>query len=191
MAEARAALEAGESDRAREIVDRLFHEHPEDPQVREVYVGLHLARAVRLSSRARGMRREAIVRRDVPYDTEFEDEPEVGRAFDEAAAAIDEVLAADPRSEKGLMIKASLLFRRDRQTGRPAAMEILKAVAEANPANRQVLYEIRKIEVLCRKCGDSGFCSRCRGRGFRKILGMESKCEACHGQGICLACGIL
>jgi len=190
-AEAQAALEAGHPDEARALVDRAFREHPDDPDVRAMHAALHLAHAIRLSARARELRREAIVRRDIPYDTEFEDDPEVMRAFDGAAAAIEEVLAVDSHSEKGLMMKASLLFRRDRETGRPAALEILRQVAEGNPANRQVLYEIRKIELPCKKCGDSGFCARCRGRGSRRILGMESKCEACHGQGICLACGIL
>ena len=89
------------------------------------------------------------------------------------------------------MMKASLLFRRNRDSGRPAALELLHAVAESNPANRQVLYEIRRVETPCKRCGDSGFCPRCRGRGSRKLLGFESKCEACHGQGICLACGVL
>jgi tetratricopeptide (TPR) repeat protein len=191
LAQARTALEAGRADDARALADRAFRERPEDPQARELYVALRLAHAIQLSARAREMRREAIVRRDIPYDTEFEDEPEVAKAFDEAAAAVDEALAADPRSEKGLMMKASLLFRRDREKGRPVAVELLKQVVDANPANRQVLYEIRRIETPCKKCGDSGFCPRCRGRGSRRILRMASKCEACHGQGICLACGIL
>ena len=190
-AEARAALEAGHVDEARELVDRAFREHPDDAALREMHLALHLAHAVRLSTRAREMRREDIVRREIPYETEFEDSAEVAKAFDEASAAIDAILLTEPRSEKALMMKASLLFRRDREAGRPAALEILKAVGESNPANRQVLYEIRKIEAPCKRCGDSGFCPRCRGRGSRRILGMESKCEACHGQGICLACGIL
>lgn len=189
--EARAALEAGRADEARALVDRVYREHPEDTQVREMYVALHLALAIRLSARARDRRRDDIARRDIPQDTEFADAPEVAKAFDEAAAAIEDVLAADPRSDKALMMKASLLFRRERATGRPAALEILQAVAAANPANRQVLYEIRRIEAPCKRCGDSGFCLRCRGRGTRRVLGMQSKCEACHGQGICPVCGIL
>ncbi|HYM38871.1 MAG TPA: hypothetical protein VEY12_01830 [Thermoplasmata archaeon] len=189
--EARAALEAGEREKALTLADRAFREHGDDPRVRELYTALHLARAIRLSARAREMRRDEIVRRDIPEDTEFEDSPEVAKAFDEAATAIEEVLAADPRSEKGLMMKASLLFRRDRAGGRPEALTILEAVATANPSNRQVLYEIRKIQTPCRRCGDSGFCPRCRGRGVRRILGMQSKCETCHGQGICMACGVL
>ncbi len=190
-APAKAALAAGKADEARELVDRAYREHPEDAELREMHLALHLARAVRLSGRARGMRREAIVRRNIPYDTEFEDDPEVAKAFDEALAAIDEVLSAHPESEKGRMMKASLLFRRDREHGRPAALDILRAVAESNPQNRQVMYELRRIESPCKRCGDSGFCPRCRGRGSRRILGIESKCETCHGQGICLACGIL
>ncbi len=187
----RAALEAGHTEEARALVDRAYREHPGDAQIKEMFVGLHLAHAIRLSARARELRREDIARREIPYDTEFADSPEVGKAFDDAAAAVEEALAADPHSEKALMIKASLLFRRDRETGRSAALEILNAVAASNPANRQVGYEIRRIGTPCKRCGDSGFCPRCRGRGFRRILGIQSKCETCHGQGICPACGIL
>ncbi len=190
-APAKAALAAGHAEEARELVDRAYREHPEHAELRELLLVLHLAHAVRLSSRARELRRDAIVRREIPYDTEFEDDPEVAQAFDAALAAIDEVLAVDPTSEKGRMMKASLLFRRDRGSGRPAALELLQAVAASNPANRQVLYEIRRVETPCKRCGDSGFCPRCRGRGSRRLLRLESKCEACHGQGICLACGIL
>ncbi len=184
-------MEAGHADEARELIDRAYREHPDSAELRAMLVALHLARAVRLSSRAREMRRDAIVRRRIPYDTEFEDDPEVAKAFDAALAALDEALAVDPASEKGRMMKASLLFRRDRESGRRAALELLRDVAQSNPGNRQVLYEIRRVETPCKRCGDSGFCPRCRGRGSRKLLGLESKCEACHGQGICLACGIL
>ena len=185
------ALERRQTEEARELVDRARREHPDDPEVREMYAAVHLALAVRLSSRARDLRRQEIVAREIPYDVEFEDSPEVAKAFDEAAAAIEEVLAADPRHEKGLMMKASLAFRRDRVNGRPEALAILEAIAAANPANRQVAYTIKKIATPCARCSDSGFCPRCRGRGSRRRLGMESKCEECHGQGICLVCGVL
>ncbi len=191
IAGAKAALEGSRPDDARALVDRAYHDHPEDAQVREMYTALHLARAIRLSARARELRREEIARREIPVDTEFEDSPEVAKAFDGAYGAIEEVLAADPRHEKGLMMKASLVFRRDRTTGRAAAIELLESIVAANPLNRQVLYTIRKIEAPCKRCSDSGFCLRCRGRGSRRILGMQSKCDTCHGQGICLACGIL
>lgn len=190
-AEARAALEAGHPDEARGLVDRAYSEHPDDAELKAMFVGLHLAHAIRLAARARELRRADIARREIPYDTEFEDGPEVAKAFDDAAAAVDVVLTAEPRSDKALMVKASLLFRRDRATGRAAALEILHAVAASNPANRQVSYEIRRIETPCKRCGDSGFCPRCRGRGSRRILRIETKCETCHGQGICPACGIL
>lgn len=189
--QAKAALEAGHPEEARVLADRAHVEHPEDPEARELYMALHLAQAIRLSAKAREARRDDVVRRNIPYDTEFEDAPDVRKAFDEADAALDAVLAADPRHEKALMMKASLLFRRDRVQGRGPALEILRGIAAANPANRQVLYAIKKTEVPCKRCSDSGFCPRCRGRGSRRILRLESKCEACHGQGICLVCGVL
>lgn len=188
---AAAALEGGDPERARALVDRAIEAHPDDPRVRELYTALHLARAVRLSAQAREARRQDVVRRAIPYEEEFEDSPEVVKAFDDASAAIEEVLVRDPRQEKALLLKASLLFRRNRGTGRPAALEILGSVVTANPENRQALYAIRKIEAPCKRCGDSGFCTRCRGRGSKRILGFEQRCDACHGQGICLACGIL
>lgn len=191
LAAVREALERSAPDEARDLVDRAYRGHPDDAAVREMYAALYLARAIRLASRARDLRRQDIVARDIPYDVEFEDSPAVARAFDEAAAAIEEVLAVDPKHEKALMMKASLVFRRSREMGRPEAIAILEAIASANPSNRQVVYAIKKIATPCARCSDSGFCPRCRGRGSKRRLGIESKCEACHGQGICLVCGVL
>ncbi len=191
LTQAKEALERGEAEAARTLVDQAYRKEPANAEVREMYTALRLALAIRLAARAREARREDIVRRDIPYETEFDDAPEVTQAFDGAAAELEEVLVAEPKHEKALVMKASLLFRRNRETGRPAALAILRGIAESNPANRQVLYAIRKVEVPCKRCGDSGFCSRCRGRGYRRVLGFESKCEACHGQGICIVCGIL
>lgn len=191
LAPVKAALEQSHAEEARGLVDVAYREHPEDPGVREMYAALHLAAAIRLSSRARELRRQDIVAREVPYDTEFEDSPEVARAFDDAAAAIDAVLGVDPKHEKALMMKASLAFRRDRVKGRAEALAILEAIATSNPSNAQVRYAMRKIGTPCTRCSDSGFCPRCRGRGSKRRLGMESKCESCHGQGICLVCGVL
>ncbi len=191
LSQVKAALERSRADEARALIDRAIQERPDDAEVREMYASLHLARAIRLASEAREARRADIVRRSIPYDTEFEDDPGVVAAFDRAAAALEEILAVDSKHEKALMMKASLAFRRDRTAGRLAALEILRAVVAANPSNRQALYEIKRIENPCKRCSDSGFCPRCRGRGSRRILGMESKCEQCHGQGICPVCGIL
>lgn len=191
LAPVKAALERSQADEARTLVDRAYLEHPEDAGVREMYAALHLATAIRLSARARELRRQDILSRDIPYDVEFEDGPDVAKAFDEAAAAIDEVLRVDPRHEKALTMKASLVFRRDRTAGRPEALAILEGIAASNPASQQVRYAMKKIATPCTRCGDSGFCPRCRGRGSRRLLGITSKCETCHGQGICLVCGVL
>lgn len=189
--EAKAALEAGDAEKARTLMDRAFAERPTEADVRALYAALHLARAIRLAADAREARRQDIVARDIPYEEEFEDAPGVAKAFDGALTAVEAVLAADPRHEKALTTKAAVLFRRDRAAGRPAALEILKAVAEANPDNKQVAAAIRRIERPCPRCSDTGFCPYCRGRGSKRFLGVERKCEKCHGQGICLACGIL
>lgn len=188
---ARQALDRGDAEAARALIDRALEQKPEDADVRELFVSLHLARAIKRAAAAREARRQDIVRRDIPYEQEFQDRPEVAKAFEDALEAVDEVLALAPDHEKARMIRASILFRRDREAGRPQALEILRSIAAAHPANKQVAYTIKKIERPCPRCSDTGFCPNCRGRGSKRFLGMERECEACHGQGICLSCGIL
>lgn|GEM_PF-1896015 len=188
---ARQALDRGDAEAARALIDDAFAQKPEDADVRELYASLHLARAIRTAAAAREARRQDIVRRDIPYDQEFQDSPEVAKAFEDALAAVDEVLEAAPDHEKARMIKASILFRRDRESGRGQALEILQSIAAAHPTNKQVASTIKKIERPCPRCSDTGFCPSCRGRGSKRLLKMERRCEACHGQGICLFCGVL
>ena len=189
--EARAAIEKGDFDAAFRLVEAALAERPDDPPTRELYASTHLAKAIRLSDKAREARRADLLHRDIGYDQEFQDTPEVARTFDEAIAAIDDVLQVDPGHWKARMLKATLVFRRDRDTGRPAALAILRELAAADPANKQVPFAIRKIERPCPRCGDTGFCSRCLGRGVRWTFGIERKCDACYGRGICPACGVL
>lgn len=190
-AQARDALDHGDAESARDLVSRAYEADPNDPDVRELYAALHLAYGVRLAAQASEARRMEILRRNIGYDEEFEDSPEVTAAFDRALAVIEEALRANPSSEKAIQAKASLLFRRDRRAGRPAALEILQKVQADHPANRQVAFVIRKIERPCPRCSDTGFCPYCRARGLKRYLGFERECERCHGRGICPACGIL
>lgn len=189
--QARAALDRGDPDAARDRIARAYEANPADPAVRELYVGLLLAHAIRLAAQAREARRADILQRKIGYDEEFHDSPDVARLFDEALAAHDEVLRVDPSHEKARMMKAALLFRRDREAGRAQALEILRAIQAAHPENRQVAFTIRKIETPCRRCSDTGFCPDCIGTGQRRRLGFTSKCGSCHGQGICLVCGVV
>ncbi len=189
--EAKAALERGEFELALRLTEEAASETPDDPTVRELYAVTHLARAIRMSDHAREARRQDLIRRNIEYDVEFDDSPEVSRAFDEALAAIDDVLRIDANHWKARLLKASLLFRRDRMDGRRQALEILGALAEADPTNKQVPFTIRKIERPCPRCSDTGFCSHCKGRGVSRFLGMERKCERCYGRGICPVCGVL
>ncbi len=167
VAEAKAALERGEFDAAFRLSAEAQAELPEDPEARELYAVIHLAKAIRLSDHAREARRLDLLHREIDYDVEFQDSPEVARA------------------------KAALVFRRDRESGRPQALEILHALAEADPTNKQIPFTIRKIERPCVRCGDTGFCPHCKGRGQRRVFRMERKCEQCYGRGICPACGVL
>ena len=189
--EAKAALERGEFDEAFRLSEEAQTEGPDDPAARELYAVIHLARAIRLSDRAREARRQDLLRREIDFDEEFQDGPEVARAYDDAAAAIDDVLRVAPDHWKARMLKAALVFRRDRESGRPQALEILQALAAADPTNKQIPFTIRKIERPCVRCGDTGFCPHCKGRGQRRFLRMDRKCERCYGRGICPACGVL
>ena len=189
--ETQAALERGEFERALQLSEEAQAETPDDPEIRELYAVTHLARAIRLADRAREARREDLIRREIDYDEEFRDSPDVARGFAEALGAIDDVLRVEPSHWKARMLKAALLFRQDREAGRPLAMELLRSLAETDPTNKQVPFTIRKIERPCVRCGDTGFCSQCKGRGQRRFLGMDRKCDKCYGRGICPACGVL
>ena len=189
--EAKAALERGAFEEALNLSEAAQSEQPEDPQARELYAVTHLAKAIRLSDKAREARRTDLLRREIDYDVEFQDTPEVSQVFEEALAAIEDVLRVDPNHWKAKMLKAALLFRRDRGSGRPAALAILQKLSAADPANKQVPFTIRKIERPCGRCDDTGFCPHCKGRGLRRTLGFERKCERCYGRGICPACGLL
>jgi tetratricopeptide (TPR) repeat protein len=189
--EAKAALERGAFEEALSLSEAAQSEQPEDPQARELYAVTHLAKAIRLSDKAREARRTDLLRREIDYDVEFQDTPEVSQVFEEALAAIEDVLRVDPNHWKAKMLKAALLFRRDRGSGRPAALAILQGLSAADPANKQVPFTIRKIERPCERCDDTGFCPHCKGRGLRRTLGFERKCERCYGRGICPACGLL
>ena len=189
--EAKAALERGAFDEALRLTEAAHGENPDDVQARELFAVTHLAKAIRLSEDARQARQAELQRREIDYDQEFQDGPEVSQTFDEALAAIEDVLRVEPNHWKARMLKATLVFRRDRESGRPEALAILDELAAAEPTNKQVPFTIRKIERPCERCGDTGFCPHCKGRGQRRFLGMDRKCERCYGRGICPACGVL
>src|SRR5439155_595737 len=83
---------AVEFEEAFRLSEEAQTEGPDDPAARELYAVIHLARAIRLSDRAREARRQDLLRREIDFDEEFQDGPEVARAYDDAAAAIDDVL---------------------------------------------------------------------------------------------------
>ena len=189
--EAKAALERGAFDEALRLIEVANSETPDDTETRELYAVTHLAKAIRLSEEARKARQAALGQRKIEYEEEFQDDPQVSQTFDEALAAIEDVLRVEPTHWKARMLKASLLFRRDRESGRPQALAILHELAVAEPTNKQVPFAIRKIERPCERCGDTGFCPHCKGRGHRRFLGLDRNCERCYGRGICPACGVL
>ena len=188
---ARKAVDAGRFEDAIAASEEAHRLEPEDGPIRELYVGLNLARGVRLSAAARDLRRQEIVARDIPVGEEFQDSESVTSAFQRALDAFDAVLGVDPENEKALMMKASTLHRFDRAGRREEALGLLRRISEAHPENRQVRLVIRKVERRCEECSDSGFCPHCGGRGTRTVLRIKGKCERCWGQGICLKCGVL
>ncbi len=189
--EAKAALERGAFDEALRLIEVAKAETPDDTETRELYAVTHLAKAIRLSEEARKARQAALGQRKIEYEEEFQDDPQASQTFDEALAAIEDVLRVEPLHWKARMLKASLLFRRDRESGRAQALEILHELAVTEPTNKQVPFAIRKIERPCERCGDTGFCPHCKGRGQRRFFGLDRKCERCYGRGICPACGVL
>jgi tetratricopeptide (TPR) repeat protein len=187
----RKAVDAGRFEEAIASAGEAHRLDPEDGPIRELYVGLHLARGVKLSATARDLRRQAIVERDISVGEEFQDSEPVKAAFQRALDAFDAVLAVEPDNDKALMMKASTLHRFDRAGRREEALGLLRRISDAHPENRQVKLVIRKVERKCEECSDSGFCPHCGGRGTRTRFRIKSKCERCWGQGICLKCGVL
>jgi tetratricopeptide (TPR) repeat protein len=188
---ARKAVDAGRFDEALAAAEEAYRLEAGDGPIRELYVGLHLARGVKLAAAARDLRRQEVVARDIRAEVEFEDSDRVKAVFQGALAAFDTVLAADPDNEKALMMKASTLHRFDRAARREEALGLLRRVGEAHPENRQLRLLVKKVERKCDECSDTGFCPHCVGRGSRTLLGFKRKCERCWGQGICLRCGVL
>src|SRR5437764_13845156 len=125
------------------LVEAALSEQPDDPSARELYAVTHLARAIRLSDKAREARRTDLLRREIDYDQEFHDVPEVARTFDEAIAAIEDVLRVDPAHWKARMLKAALVFRRYRDDGRPEALAILRVLATVDRTIKQVRFALR------------------------------------------------
>ena len=189
--QAKEALEQGKFDQALLLIAEAQAERPDDAEVRGLFAATHLARAIRLSNDAREARRQELRHREIDYEQEFQDTPETAQQFERALAAIEEVLRVDPGHSKARMLKAAFVFRQDRESGRPKALEILRQLAADEPGNRQVAFTIRKIERPCERCGDTGFCPHCKGRGERTLLRMTRRCEACYGRGICPVCGVL
>jgi len=188
---ARKAVDAGRFDDALNAAEEAFRLEPEDGPIRELHVGLNLARGVKLAAAARDLRRQEVVARDIGVDVEFEDSDRVKAAFQDALNAFDAVLSADPENEKAMMMKASTLHRFNRATRREEALGLLRRIQEAHPENRQLRLVIKKVEKKCDECSDSGFCPHCGGRGTRTLLGFKRRCDKCWGQGICLRCGVL
>ena len=164
---ARRGVDAGRFEDAIAASEEAHRLEPEDGPIRELYVGLHLARGVRLSAAARDLRRQEIVARDIPVGEEFQDSERVTTAFQRALDAFDAVLGVEPENEKALMMKASTLHRFDRARPQEEALGLLRRISEAHPENRQVRLVIRKVERRCEECSDSGFCPHCGGRGTR------------------------
>src|SRR3989442_3523836 len=88
--EAKAALERGAFDEALHLLEVAHAEDPDDAQTRELYAVTHLAKAIRLSEKARQARQAALERPAIEYDQEVQGYPEVASDFDENFAALED-----------------------------------------------------------------------------------------------------
>src|SRR2546428_13752304 len=100
---ARKAVDAGRFEEAIGASEEAHRLEPEDGPIRELYVGLHLARGVRLSAAARDLRRQEIVARDIPGGEEFQDSESVTTAFQRAPDSFDAVRGTEPGGAKAPM----------------------------------------------------------------------------------------
>ncbi|MCJ2519325.1 MAG: hypothetical protein LN412_00020 [Candidatus Thermoplasmatota archaeon] len=190
LVNAQRSLEDGRFEEAKKAIERGYALSPDHERVRDFYQQILLADGVKLSRKARDMRRDevrAMVKRERPS---YQDSPEVRTAFHLAVTSLDKVLAVDPTNAKALMLKAGVLDRMDRKGMREDVMRLFEKALEIHPGNDELLYARERIVRSCAQCGDSGVCPDCQGAGEVSALLFRSRCPSCNGAGICKRCGL-
>lgn len=190
LVRAQRSLEEGRFEDAKEAIREGYARAPEDEKVRDLYQQILLADGVRLSRRARDLRRDEIRALPKKERPAHRDTPEVVEAFREALASLDAALEANAENAKALMLKAGVLDRMDRR-GAQAEVEALFARAlELHPGNEELVYARDRILLPCPRCAHTGVCPGCQGAGEVSALFVRSSCPECHGTGICGRCGL-
>src|SRR2546427_10407343 len=107
----RKAVDAGRFEEAIASAGDAHRLDPEDGPIRELFVGLHLARGVKVSANARDLRRQAMVERDIPVGEEVQDSEPVKPAVQTALGAFAAAIAPDPANDESFVVSASTLHR--------------------------------------------------------------------------------
>lgn len=190
LVRAQRSLEEGRFEEAKEAIERGYALGPDNEKVRDFYQQILLADGVRLTRKARDMRRDEIRSLNKRQRSSYRDSPQVKRAFHEALESLDKVLTVDPKNAKALMLKAGVLDRMDRRGRREDVMELFKKALEIHPENEELIYARERITRPCRHCGDTGLCPDCGGSGEVSAFRVRSSCPSCKGSGICIRCGL-
>jgi tetratricopeptide (TPR) repeat protein len=190
LVRAQRSLEAGKFEEAKEAIEKGYALEPDDGRVREFYQQILLADGVRLTRRARDMRRDEIRSLGKRERASYRDSERVMRAFEEALESMDKVLAINPDNAKALMLKAGILDRMDRKGRRQEVLQLFERALEIHPGNEELLYARERIVRPCAQCGDTGLCPDCKGSGEVSALAIKSSCPTCRGSGVCNRCGI-
>lgn len=190
MVRVQRSLEEGRFADAKEAIREGYARAPENEKVRDFYQQILLADGVRLSRRARDLRRDEIRALPKRERGAYRDSPEVETAFQEAVASLDDVLSVDPENAKALMLKAGVLDRMDREGMRPEVEALFARALEVHPGNEELVYARDRILLACPQCGHTGVCPDCQGAGEVSVLFVRGACPACKGTGICGRCGL-
>ncbi len=190
LTEAQRALEAGQFEDAKRVIEDAYAQHPHDEKVLELYQQILLADGVRLSRRARDLRRDGIKALDKRDRASFSDGEDVRAAFERSIESFDKILAANPENSKALMLKAGALDRMDREGMGEEVSALFERALELHPDNEEILYARSRIMGACQHCGGSGFCGECKGSGEVSAVFMRGACPACKGSGVCTHCGL-
>ncbi len=190
LVRAQRSLEEGRFEDAKEAIREGYARAPEDEKVRDFYQQILLADGVRLSRRARDLRRDEIRALPRKQRGAYRDSPEVSAAFQVALASLDDALEADARNAKALMLKAGVLDRMDREGMQSEVEALFERALEVHPGNEELIYARDRILLACPRCAHTGICPACQGAGEVSALFVRSPCPECKGTGICGHCGL-
>src|SRR5438105_67416 len=101
------------------LVEAALSEQPDDPSARELYAVTHLARAIRLSDKAREARRTGLRRGETTSDRRFQAALEVAATSTRATAAIKAFWPSIRRTGRRGCPRAGWFSLRTPAPGRP------------------------------------------------------------------------